>query len=248
MINEAIQLYEEQMKHPNFADHLKKHPQYVSMYAIKGMLQMDTLQSNPNQKQIGYDAQDSLNGALELQKYHDAPSVLQKVEIQCHLGRVHCLLNHNKDADKLFENAFNATASSIGKNHPLTATVLANWSRVHYENNNMQKAIEMLEDAWKIRDTFLRSVKHPNPLLYAYYLAKYYDEIEDYEKAAQWYSVTINGYAYLMSKEDIRVENLKKPHVVLCKDKLPIYKTWQNRIQECRKSYDKFLKRNYMHT
>jgi len=241
MIDEAIQLYEKQIEIPKFSNHLKKHPQYVSMYATKGMLQMDALQSNPTQKQYGSNALNNLERALRLQKGNDAPSVLQTVEIQCHLGRVHCLLNNNKKADELFKNAFDATESKLGKNHPLTATVLANWSRVHYEKNNIKEAIKMLEDAWNIRDSFLRSVKHPNPLLYAYHLAKYYDEIEDDEKAVHWYSVTINGYAYLMSKEDIRVENLKKPHDVLHWNKLPIYRKWHDRIKECRESYDKFL-------
>ena len=208
------------------------------MYATKGMLEMDALLSNPDQPLY---ALDSLNKALELQKNHHAPSALQEIEIKCHRGRIYCSVDEKGKANEILKDAYDTALSSIGKNHPLTATVLANWSRVHYENNDVQKAIEMLEEAWKIRDKFLRSDKHPNPLFYAYHLAKYYDQIRDFENAARWYSVTINGYAYLISQETIRVENLKEPHVVLNNDTLPVLNIWRKRIGECRNCYEELL-------
>ena len=239
MINEAIDQYEEQMDKPKFTAHLKKHPQYVSMYATKGMLEMDALLSNPNKVQEqGKTALKFLNKALKLQETHDAPSVLQKIEIQCHRGRVYCSMDDKEMAGEIFKDAWDTASSSIGNNHPLTATVLANWSRVYYEQNNIKKAIEMLEDAWKIRDKFLRSEKHPNPLIYAYHLANYYNQIKDSENAANWYSVTINGYAYLISKENVRMDNLKEPHSVLHWDKLPVINMWYQRVEECRNCYD----------
>lgn len=237
MIDEAIGQYEEQMSKPEFTEHLKKHPQYVSMYTTKGMLQMDALLNNPD-KTRGKIALNSLNKAMELQESHDAPSVLQKIEIQCHLGRVYCSMDDEKKASEIFQDAFKTASSSIGINHPLTASVLANWSKVYYEQNNVVEAIKMLESAWKIRDKFLRSEKHPNPLTYAYHLANYYNQIKDFENAANWYSVTINGYAYLISKETIRVKSLKEPHAVLNWNELPVKDMWRQRIEECRNCYD----------
>ena len=239
-INEAIEQYEEEMKNPDFTDHLKKHPEYVSMYVTKGMLQMDAL-INPDQKQHDDDALDNFNRALALHEHHDAPSVTQQIDIQCYLGRVHCEMNDIREADKIFRDTFEATMSSLGKNHPLTATVLANWSRVYYEEDNVNEAIKMLQKAWNIRDKFLRSETHPNPLVYAYYLAQYYSRCNDAENAAHWYSVTINGYSYLVSMENLRVENLKEPHVVLQFEKLPICDVWLQRIKECRNRYDKLI-------
>ena len=242
MIDEAIHQYEEQMHRPEFTEHLKKHPQYVAMYATKGMLEMDELLSNPDKiKERGKIALKSLGKALKLQEDHDAPSVLQKIEIQCHRGRVYCSMDNKKKADEIFTDAWETALASIGYNHPLTASVLASWSRVYYEQKNVEKAIEMLENAWKIRDKFLRSEKHPNPLIYAYHLANYYNQIKEFEKAVNWYSVTINGYAYLISKEDVRVNGLKEPHAVLNTGKLPVYYTWHKRIEECRNCYHNII-------
>ena len=240
MINEAIDQYEEQIKDPKFTHHLKKHPQYVAMYATKGMLKMDRLLKNPDQTKYGSIALNSLQEALNLQQKTDAPSVLQKIEIQCHLGRVHCSLKNEMMATEMFQNAFEIALSSIGENHPLTASVLANWSRVYFENNDVKTAIEKLEKAWKIHKKFLYSDAHPNSLLYAYHLANYYNQIEDFENAAYWYSVAINGYAYLISKEDIRIKNLKEPHVVLKSIRLPVFEIWHQRLEECRDCYKRF--------
>lgn len=241
MINEAIQQYEEEIKNPAFTEHLRKHPQYVSMYLTKGILQMDALLKNPNQKQYGDDALLYLNKALHFHTKHDAPSAMQEVDIQCYLGRVHCEMKNIRQADKTFRDTFETAMSSFGRNHPLTASVLANWSRVYYEEGNVNEAIKKLNEAWNIRDKFLRSETHPNPLVYAYYLAKYYNQCNDAENAAHWYSVTINGYSYLVSIEDLRVDNLKEPHVVLKDHKLPIRDTWFKRIEECRNCYDRLI-------
>ena len=238
MINEAIYQYEEQIKIPEFTRHLEKHPQYVAMYATKGMLMMDELLKNPDHRKYGSIALNSLQKALNLQKTSDAPSVLQKIEIQCHLGRVHCSLKNRMMATEMFKNTFEIASLSIGKNHPLTASILANWSRIYYENNDVDTAIEKLEEAWKIYSKFLSSDAHPNSLLYAYHLANYYNQIEDFENAGYWYSVAINGYAYLISKEDIRIKNLnKESHVVLKKNRLPSFSIWHQRLEECRDHY-----------
>lgn len=243
MIDEAIQQYEKEMKDPKFTEHLRKHPQYVSMYVTKGKLQMDALLKNHNQKQkYGDDALLCLNKALDLLMDHDALSITQKIDIQCYLGRVHCELKNIRKADTIFSDAFEDAKLSIGNNHPLTATILANWSKVNYEQGDINEAINKLNEAWNIRDKFLRSETHPSPLVYAYYLGKYYSECNDAENAAHWYDVTINGYAYLISKEDVRAENLKKPHVVLQWDKLPICDIWFQRVEECRSLYGRLPK------
>ena len=239
MIDEAIQQYEKQMEDPKFTKHLQKHPQYVSMYVTKGVLLMDALLNNPNETYYAQNALNTFNYALRLQEYHDAPSVIQKAEIQCFLGRVNCGLKKTREANKMFKDAYKTIELWMGENHPLMATLQANWSRVYYEEGKIKEAIEKLNKAWIIRNKFLRSDIHPNPLVYAYYLAKYYNQIEDFENAAHWYSVTINGYSYLVSKENIRVENLNEPHNVLQKNKLPICNTWYLRIKECKECYDR---------
>jgi len=233
-INDVIARFEEQMNKRELANHLKKHPQYVGMYATKGMLQMDEFMQNPDQQNLGKQAQTALELALELHGQQNAPSLLQLIEILCHLGRVHCTMQDYKTAADTFQEAKKLVDQSIGSNHPLTATVLASWSRVYYDCGYVKKAIFMLEDAWNIRNGFLRSELHPNPLLYAYFLTHYHKEMGNYEKALHWCDTAINGYAYLVSKEEIRVRDLKAPHNI----QLPACKFWKSRLDDCRKIYE----------
>ena len=242
MIDDVIIRYEKEMKKKELAVHLKKHPQYVAMYATKGMLQMDYLIQNPDQQDLGKQAQCTLEMALRLHDdYQDAPSDLLKIEIMCHLARVHCEMKNFAKAKKTFEMADELISKSVGRNHPLTATVLASWSRVFHDTSFVKEAISMLEDAWEIRNGFLSSELHPNPLLYAYFLTQYYKDIGNSEKALHWCNVTINGYAYLISKEDLRVRNLDAPHIIFKNGRLPVCDSWQQRLDDCRKSYNKLM-------
>ena len=236
-INDIIARYEGQMNKEELADHLKKHPQYVGMYATKGMLEMDEF-IQANQENLGKQAEATLIQALKLHERQNAPSFLQHIEILCHLARVYCTMKDYKTATDKFQNALKLVDECIGRNHPLAATVLANWSRVYYDCDNVDKAINMLEDAWRIRDGFLRSELHPNPLLYATLLTQYHKKMGKHEKALHWCDIAINGYAYLISKEEVRVRDLKAPHVILQYDQLPACNFWKDRLNECRKSYE----------
>jgi len=236
-INDIITRYEEQMNKEELADHLKIHPQYVGMYATKGMLQMDEFIWT-NQQNVGKKAEATLLQALEMHKTQNAPSFLQHIEILCHLARVYCTMKDYKTSTEEFQKASKLVDKYIGRNHPLAATVLASWSRVYYDCGDVDIAINMLENAWRIRDGFLRPELHPNPLLYATLLTQYHKEMGKYEKALHWCDVAVNGYAYLISKEEERVKDLKASHVILNYDQLPACDFWRNRLDECRKNYE----------
>ena len=148
-------------------------------------------------------------------------------------------MNDETNATKMFQDA-DKIIRPFGK-YPVYAAVLANWSRVFYEKGDVNKAIDMLEEAWNIRDSFVRSELHPNTSLYAYYLAKYYEEIGGEETAIHWYNIAIWGYANLISAEEIRMKNLKSPHVVLQNDELPACKSWRQLLEECRNNYKKLV-------
>ena len=233
-IDDVITRYEEQLKNEELAKHLKLHPQYAAMYATKGMLQMDNFLEDSNQGYLGTQALNTLQLALNFNGYQNAPAILQKVEILCHLARVHCAMKNYKTATDTFQEANKLVDESIGEYHPLAATVLASWSRVYYDRGDTKEAIKMLEDAWRIRNGFLRSELHPNPLVYAYFLTNYYKEIGNNEKALRWCATAINGYAYLISKEEVRVRDLKEPHIILENGQLPSCDLWKQRLDTCR--------------
>ncbi|XP_065894706.1 uncharacterized protein [Dysidea avara] len=238
-INEALHLYEHPMRRSKFRKHLERHPRYVSMCTTKGVVHMDAFQNNPNMMQHGQEAKAAFQKALHLLKQHKSPSFLQEVGVRCHLGRVYQLMNDETNATKMFQDA-DKIIRPFGK-YPVYAAVLANWSRVFYEKGDVHKAIDMLEEAWNIRDSFVRSELHPNTSLYAYYLAKYYEEIGGEETAIHWYNIAIWGYANLISTEEIRMKNLKSPHVVLQNDELPACKSWRQLLEECRNNYKKLV-------
>ena len=198
---------------------------------------MDNFLDSPNQGHVGNQALKTLQKALNLNGDQNAPAVLQKVEILCHLARVYCAMKNYKAAEEYFQEANKWVDESIGKDHPLTATVLASWSRVHYDRGDPEQAICMLEDAWRIRKRFLHSELHPNPLIYAYYLTNYYKEIGNIEEALKWCTTAIRGYAYLISKEEKRVQSLKEPHFVLKTGQLPACVFWLQRTNTCRKIF-----------
>lgn len=112
-INIAISQYEEQIEKAKDTEYLKQRPEYISMYATKGLLQMDTmliskLEGNTTDDQHGLtEARNTLIKALTLQDIHSYKSLLQQVGIECTLGRVYCLLKENNTAMNLFEKAYN---------------------------------------------------------------------------------------------------------------------------------------------
>ena len=245
-IDEAILQYEKQIKSAGDMDYLEERPEYISMYATKGLLEMDAMlktagENITDSQYYGLnEARKTLIKALTVQHKHAYKSQLQEVEIECILGRVYCLLKEQKKAMELFKKTYEAI-SKIDKNHPLSASVQANWSRVYYESGDLQNAINLLENAWKIRNNYMHSELHPNSLIYSYYLGEYYKEIRDMKEAAKWYSSAINGYSYLISEEDLRVSNLKQPHVILQWSKLPVYETWYQYLENCRCKYEEVL-------
>ena len=212
-------------------------PEYISMYTTKGLLQMDQVLNYPAEEILNYqsslnEAKGTIQKALELKQNAPYNLVLQQVELQCTLGRIFCKLQDYSSATYQFKEAHNRI-NKVNIHHPLAASVQANWSRVYYETNKVQKAIRKLENALKLRTNYMQSELHPNTLMYSYYLGEYYEEIGKAETAVKWYNYTIDGYDYLIGKEELRIRNLKEPHVILQWEKLPVFETWCEMRQRC---------------
>ena len=236
-ITEALSQYEDQIAKATDKEYLIWRPEYISMYTTKGLLQIDQVLKYPNEEILIYqsdlnEAKNTIQKALQLQQNAPYNLILQQVDLQCTLGRVYCKLQDYQNATQKFMEA-HKRISKINIHHPLRASVQANWSRVYYETNELQKAIKKLENAWKLRTNYMQSEWHPNSLTYSYYLGEYNEEIGNIEKALKWYNYTIDGFDCLIGREDLRIRNLKKPHIILQGEKLPVYDTWCEMRQKC---------------